>query len=152
MDRWCGNGWKGVQMSVGDERTDVVLKFYDSWNRGEIDFDQLVDENIVNHQPDVEPEHGRAPFRGAVVGVMAAVPDSRWDVSDVFADRDRVAIRITWSGTYLGAHFRGWTVPAPAKFAVEHVHIYRVAAGKLAEHWVVRDDLAMLRQLGVAAR
>src|SRR5215210_498940 len=31
---------------------DAVLKFYDSWNRGEIDFDQLVDENIVNHQPD----------------------------------------------------------------------------------------------------
>ena len=57
-----------------------------------------------------------------------------------------------WSGTYLGAHFRGWTIPAPAKFAVEHMHIFRVAGGRLAEHWVVRDDLAMLRQLGVAAR
>ena len=139
-------------MSSSDERTDVVLKFYDSWNRGEIDFDELIDEDIVNHQPDVEPERGRAPFRKAIVGVMAAVPDSRWDSSEVLVDRDRVAIRITWSGTYLGAHFRGWTVPAPAKFAVEHVHIYRVAAGKLAEHWVVRDDLAMLQQLGVAAR
>jgi predicted ester cyclase len=115
-------------MSLGGERTDVVLKFYDSWNRGEIDFDELVDEDIVNHQPDVEPELGRDPFREAIAGVMAAVPDSRWDVSDVLADRDRVAIRITWSGTYLGAHFRGWTIPAPAKFAVEHVHIYRVAA------------------------
>ena len=139
-------------MQLGGECTDVVLKFYDSWNRGEIDFDELVDEGIVNHQPDVEPELGRDPFRKAIAGVMAAVPDSRWDVSDVLADRDRVAIRITWSGTYLGAHFRGWTIPAPAKFAVEHVHIYRVAADRLAEHWVVRDDLAMLRQLGVAAR
>ena len=139
-------------MSLGGERTDVVVKFYDSWNRGEIDFDELVDEDIVNHQPDVEPELGRDPFRAAIAGVMAAVPDSRWDISDVLADRDRVAIRITWSGTYLGAHFRGWAIPAPAKFAVEHIHIYRVAAGRLAEHLVVRDDLAMLRQLGVAAR
>jgi SnoaL-like polyketide cyclase len=65
---------------------------------------------------------------------MAAVPASRWDVSDVLADRERVAIRITWSGTDLGAYFRGWTIPTPAKFAVEHVHIYRVAAGRLAEH------------------
>ena len=81
---------------------------------------------------------------------MAAVPDSRWDVSDVLADGDRVAIRISWSGTYLGAQFRGWKIPAPAKFVVEHMHIYRVAGGKLAEHWVVRDDLAMLRQLGIA--
>jgi hypothetical protein len=115
-------------MSLGGECKDVVLKFYDSWNRGEIDFDELVDEGIVNHQPDVEPERGRDPFR------------------------DRVAIRISWSGTYLGAQFRGWRIPAPAKFAVEHMHIYRVASGKLAEHWVVRDDLAMLRQLGVTSR
>ena len=133
-------------MSLGGECKDVVLKFYDSWNRGEIDFDELVDEDIVNHQPDVEPELGRDPFREAIAGVMAAVPDSRWEVSDVLADRDRVAIRITWSGTYIGAHFRGW------KFAVEHVHIYGVAAGRLAEHWVVRNDLAMLRQLGVTTR
>jgi predicted ester cyclase len=83
---------------------------------------------------------------------MSAVPDSRWDVSDVLADGDRVAIRISWSGTYLGAQFRGWKIPVPAKFAVEHMHIYRVAGGKLAEHWVVRDDLAMLRQLGVTSR
>jgi hypothetical protein len=72
---------------------------------------------------------------------MAAVPDSRWDVSDVLADGDRVAIRISWSGTYLGAHFRGWSIAAPAKFAVEHMHIYRVAGGKLAEHWVVQGRL-----------
>ena len=50
-------------MSLGGQRTGVVLKFYDSWNRGEIDFDELVDEDIVNHQPDVEPELGRDPFR-----------------------------------------------------------------------------------------
>ena len=61
-------------------------------------------------------------------------------------------IRISWSGTYLGAQFRGWKVPVPAEFAVEHMHIYRVVADRLSEHWVVRDDLAMLRQLGVAAR
>jgi predicted ester cyclase len=40
-------------------------------------------------------------------------------------------------------------VPAPGTFSAEHIHIYRVIEGKLAEHWVVRDDLAMLRQLGV---
>jgi hypothetical protein len=31
-------------MPLGGECTDVVLKFYDSWNRGAIDFDELVDE------------------------------------------------------------------------------------------------------------
>lgn len=30
---------------------------------------------------------------------------------------------------------------------VEHIHIWRVADGKLAEHWMVRDDLAAMRQM-----
>ena len=33
-------------------------------------------------------------------------------------------------------------------FAVEHVHIYRIADGRIAEHWVVRDDLGMMLQTG----
>jgi predicted ester cyclase len=33
-------------------------------------------------------------------------------------------------------------------YTVKHAHIYRVADGKIREHWAVRDDLSMLRQLG----
>jgi predicted ester cyclase len=33
-------------------------------------------------------------------------------------------------------------------YTVTHVHIYRVAGGTIREHWAVRDDLGMLRQLG----
>jgi len=28
------------------------------------------------------------------------------------------------------------------------VHIYRVVDGKIREHWAMRNDLGMLRQLG----
>lgn len=126
----------------------VVTEFYESWARGVIDFEALVGPDIVNHQPDVEPARGRDLFTAAVNGVMAAVPHSRWDVLDLLADGDRVAVRVIWSGTYRGARFRGFEISAPTPFSVEHIHIYRVADGKLAEHWVVRDDLAMLVQLG----
>jgi predicted ester cyclase len=34
-------------------------------------------------------------------------------------------------------------------YTVQHVHIYRVLNGKICEHWAVRDDINMLRQLGV---
>jgi predicted ester cyclase len=125
----------------------VVTEFYEGWARGVIDFEALVDADIVNHQPDVEPARGRALFTSAVQGVMAVVPDSRWDVMDLLADGDRVAARVTWSGTYQGGRFRGFEISAPRPFSVEHIHIYRVVEGKLAEHWVVRDDLAMLVQL-----
>ena len=43
----------------------------------------------------------------------------------------------------------GFTFPGDGRsYTVKHVHIYRVADGKIQEHWAVRDDLAMLRQLG----
>ena len=127
---------------------DVVREFYEGWNGGEIDFSRLVAENIVNYQPEAEPEHGRDKFEEAIRRVMAAVSDSRWTISDLLVDGDRVAVRITWSGTYGGPQFRGLPIRAPGSFSAEHIHIYRVAEGRLAEHWVVRDDLTMLRQLG----
>jgi predicted ester cyclase len=43
----------------------------------------------------------------------------------------------------------GFTFPGNGQsYTVSHVHIYRVVDGKIREHWAVRDDLSMLRQLG----
>ena len=71
---------------------DVVRQFYESWNRGNIDFPALVADDIVNHQPEVEPERGLGAFADAISGVMAAVPDSQWTISDMLVDGDRVAV------------------------------------------------------------
>jgi predicted ester cyclase len=47
----------------------------------------------------------------------------------------------------------GLIFPASGQsYTVTHVHIYRVADGQIREHWAVRDDLSMLRQLGVELR
>jgi predicted ester cyclase len=43
----------------------------------------------------------------------------------------------------------GFTIPAQGQtYTVPHVHVYRVVDGRIREHWAVRDDLGMLRQLG----
>ena len=119
-------------MSGGGEHTDVVWKFYDSLNRGASDFDELVDGDIGIRQPGPKRKAVATLLRGDG-GVMAAVPDSRWGVSDVLTEGDRVAIRITWSGTYGGAQIRGWKIGVRGKFEVEHIHIYHVAGGRLAD-------------------
>jgi predicted SnoaL-like aldol condensation-catalyzing enzyme len=39
--------------------------------------------------------------------------------------------------------------PTGNDFAVRHIYIWRVADGKIVEHWGSRDDLGLLSQLGL---
>ena len=130
------------------ENKSLVQEFYDQWNSGGIDFDRLVDVEVTNHQPDRDPETGLDKFREAIEGVMAAVPDSSWATQRLIAEGDFVVCHNTWSGTYGGKVLRGVPTPRDNRFSVEHTHIYRLADGRIAEHWVVRDDLGMMKQIG----
>jgi predicted ester cyclase len=108
----------------------------------------LVRPDVGNHQPGREVEIGLEPFRAAIAGVVRAVPDSKWETRRLIAEDDLVVCHNTWSGTYEGASFRGIATPTGQRFSVDHIHVYRIADGKIAEHWVVRDDFGMMRQIG----
>src|SRR4051794_4944949 len=134
-----------------DANKTIVQQFYDEWNAGAIDFDGLVHRDVTNHQPNRDPETGLEKFRRAIEGVMRAVPDSTWTSLRLVAEGDLVVCHNQWSGTYGGTVFRGVPTPGGKQFSVEHIHIYRITEGRIAEHWVVRDDLAMMQQLGAVA-
>lgn len=78
--------------------------------------------------------------------LFSVFPDHRFGVEDAVADGDTVAVRGSCSGTHEG-EFLG-IPPTGERFAVQQVHWFRVADGKVAEHRAVRDDLGMVRQLG----
>ena len=134
-------------MTAPDNKT-VVQDFYDGWNSGAIDFERLVHPDVTNHQPDRDPETGLDEFRKAIEGVMSAGPDSTWTTLRLLAEGDFVVCHNRWSGTYGGTVFRGVATPTGKRFSVEHIHVYRFTEGLIREHWVVRDDLAMMQQLG----
>ena len=130
----------------------IVQEAYDQWNSGAIDFERLVHADVINHQPDREPERGLDKFRRAIDGVMGVVPDSNWTTLTLIAEGDFVVCHNTWSGTYGGTIFRGVPTLQGKRFSVEHIHIYRIAEDQIAEHWVVRDDLGMMLQVGALPR
>jgi predicted ester cyclase len=39
--------------------------------------------------------------------------------------------------------------PTGRTFEVQHLHMYRMLDGKIAEHFANRDDVGMMRQLGL---
>jgi predicted ester cyclase len=70
-----------------------------------------------------------------------------FEVHDVIEAADRVAVRLTSRAQQTGS-FMG--MPATGKrYEIEEIHIFRVADGRIAEHWHQGDMLGMMRQLGL---
>lgn len=106
---------------------------------------EVISEDFVNH----EAPAGTPPGPGSVAYVMhllaAAFSDQRWTMHRVLAEGDAVVMHCTHSGRHTG-DFLGLP-PTGRNFAYPQMHIVRVANGKGVEHWAVRDDAALMRQL-----
>jgi predicted ester cyclase len=68
-------------------------------------------------------------------------------IEDVISEGDRVVVRSTNSGRHVG-NFLG-IPPTGRSCAIAGIDIYRMEHGRMAEHWHVIDQLAMLQQLGL---
>ena len=131
------------------EQNEAVVRRYieEVWNRHNLDaIDELASPEYLNHAAGTE-KYRRGGARHSVSWLLSVFPDHRFDVEDAVADGEKVAVRGTCSGTHVGELLG--IPPTGKRFAAQQVHWFRVADGKLAEHWAVRDDLGMMRQLGV---
>ena len=133
---------------TAEEDKALVLRYIEEvWNGHDLGaIDGLVLPGYVNHAASTE-EYRRGGARHSVGWLLSVFPDHRYDVEDAAADGETVAVRGTCSGTHEG-ELMG-IAPTGERFAVQQSHWFRVADGKIAEHWAVRDDLGMMRQLGV---
>jgi predicted ester cyclase len=118
-------------------------------NRHNIDVvDELVSPDYLNHAASAEYQRGIAGIKHVLNWLFTVFPDHRFDIEDAVADGDTVAVRGTCSGTHEGER---WGIsPTGKHFAAQQSHWFRAADSKVAEHWVVRVDLGMLRQLKTA--
>ncbi len=135
-------------MSAEENKAVIRRLFEEVYNGHDFDLlDELVAEDVVNHSAVAEHQRGIEGFRHVMEWGMTMSPDARYELLDMITEGDMVACRVRVSGTMQGEMFG---VPATGKgFSAEHVHWHRVADGKLAERWAVRDDLGTLIQLGI---
>jgi predicted ester cyclase len=106
---------------------------------------ELVDDSFVNH----EAPPGTPPGLGSVTMFMnllsGAFSDQRWTIDQVIAEGDLVAIHCIHSGRHTGDFFG---LPATGRqFAYKQMHMIKMRNGKGVEHWAVRDDAGLMRQL-----
>jgi steroid delta-isomerase-like uncharacterized protein len=140
-------------MSTSKEENKALYRrtFEEVFNQGNLAIvDDLVAPDYLNHEvPPGMNNRGPDSTRQIVRMLRTAFPDLHFTIEDLVAEGDTVAGRVTMSGTHLGP-FQG-IPPTGRSFEQAHMHFVRFRDGKAIEHRAVRDDLGMMRQLGLIA-
>jgi len=118
------------------------------WGQRSIDeIDRFLAPDFVDHSAPPDAAAGPAGFADGVRRILAAFPDAHNTIDEIVAEGDCVVVRWTMTGTHTGD---GLGFPATGRaIRLAGVTMSRVAHGRIAEHWSYRDDLTMLRQLGL---
>ena len=134
-------------MSIEQNKASFRRMLEEVLNQGTISLiDELVAPDFVEHEelPPGIPA-GREGVKQLFTTLRGAFPDLKATI-DVIAEGDKVVARSTWSGTHQG-EFMG-IPPTGVKINVPGISIFRIAGGKIVEHWGEEDVLGWLQQLG----
>jgi len=120
----------------------LVRRLYDAvWSADDFDVaDEVIAETEIQH------EHGRVSPGGPEVqkqaarAFRAAFPDARFDLEVIVNANDLIAVRWRCTATHAetGVSITDYV----------GVNIFRIADGRVADTWSVRDDLGLFAQLG----
>jgi predicted ester cyclase len=115
--------------------------------------ERIIAPDFINREADDDPDR---PDRG-IRGPAGLIATSRWlretfaglrfDHLEVVAEDERVVVALTMTGTHAGT-VHG-IPPTGKQFQQHQFHLFRMRSGQIVEHSALRDDLALLNQLGV---
>lgn len=110
--------------------------------------DEFIADDMVNHAAGPQRQ-GRQGWKEIIANIDNDLGRGEIETHHVIAEGDLVAHHITLTGTHQAS-----TMPLLVGVPVTHnpvrwtyVHIWRVADGKIAEHWACRDDVGLLTQV-----
>lgn len=137
-----------AQPGEASGNVDIVTRLWDeAFTAGHLDaLTELVHAGFINFGRTVGPQFLAELIRAQ----RTAFPDMRFEILQTLAAGDWVIMKMRWTGTFqAGFDFIGFAgiEPTGQPFDVEHAHAFRLAEGKIAEHWAIRDDLTMHGQL-----
>ena len=129
----------------------VVREFFEEvLNADNLDrADELVSPGYVEHQelPGGEDRQGIEVAKGFLSLMRRAFPDFRFEVEDLIAEGDKVAARVSVSGTHLGEMMG--LAPTGKRISTSGIEVFRFEGGNIAEHWAAFEALDMLQQIGM---
>jgi len=136
-------------MSANDSKALFRRYFNEGANKGNLSvIDEVFAANYVHHDPaNVDSVGGLEDVKHHIATLRHAFPDLEFSIHDEIADENNIVVRWTVSGTHTGDYFG--IPPTGRKFSVTGMNHWKMANGKAIEGWVSRDDLGLMRQLGL---
>ena len=109
--------------------------------------DQLFDPNYNDHASGPGMVPGIDGFKQFYGMMLQAFPDLFATIHDQIAEGDKVVTRKTFKGTHKDAYMG--VPPTGKQVEIGVIDIFRVADGKIVEHWMQADSLGLMQQLGM---
>jgi predicted ester cyclase len=131
-----------------EENKAIVRRYREIHNSNNLAaLDQIVDANIISYSgvPGLPPglEGGKMVHNM----FLSAFPDSQVTTEDLIAEGDKVVERFSFHGTNKGS-FMG-APPTGKQVTTTGMSVFRIANGKIVEHWGENDALGVMQQLGL---
>jgi steroid delta-isomerase-like uncharacterized protein len=145
-------GVSGVAATSAASPRDLASQFAATLSAHDIDgFAALFAEDYINHQSSAAappPAAGVTPKQGSVAFFAArlkGMPDLKVAIEVLVATKDHVAASFAYTGTQQGVLFG--VPPTGKSLRFTSCDIFRVARGKIAEHWGMGDIAGVLAQI-----
>ena len=127
-----------------------VQRLFDAITSGDLGvIDTLVSDDFVDHgaPPGTVPP-GPEGYK-TTMRLLREAMQMTWTLIDIVAQEERVMAWVRCEGRHVGNFFG--IPPTGRAFSFEAMHAFRVEDEIVREHWAVRDDLGLFRQIGLIA-
>jgi ketosteroid isomerase-like protein len=136
------------------ENKELVRRQFELLNEGDV-------TGAANLWAATSLNHGRKTDPAGLAKVYESLHSlhERHTIHEMVAEGEWVAVRTTCDGVHSAQPkipvnsgiFMGLE-PTGRSYSAQHMHMFRVVDGKLAEHWANRDDLGAAVQIGLELR
>lgn len=125
------------------ENKEIVRRsFEDVWTNGKMEAADAL--YSADHKHHISKRHsislGPSGLKRIVSLVRAAFPDSQFIIDDMVSEGDRVVVRWTGRGHFIGSN---------RQVVVTGIGINRIADGKIVESWAEHNAPHLARELGI---
>lgn len=132
----------------------LVKQVIESLNMGDTSkASEFISPTYFNHESQMDPVRskmkGPEEFTDTVNNIRKAFSDLHYELLESVGTDEKVVSIVSVTGMHTGTFF-GFIPPSGNKISYKAVHIFTIGKdGKIVEHKAIRDDLALMFQLGL---